>query len=201
MQMQLTDIKLEGWCSPEKEKWLTDWIEARRPKLIVEIGVYGGASLIPMAVAAASYPSRVYGIDPWEIAACLEGMVDRTSVEWWTHPNQIPLSKLENDCRKAVRDLNLTNVQFLKGHSDLFADAFDDNSIDLLSIDGNHGPQALIDGQNYLRKVKRGGLIACDDEDWTEGGVKTVRLLVKWLLKNGCKSRGTITDCAMIQKL
>jgi predicted O-methyltransferase YrrM len=204
--MELPGVELLGWCSPEKEEWLTKWIRVHEPKLIVEIGVYAGASLIPMAFESKAY-SRCVGIDPWELEACLEGMLDPVSRHWWTSDftvrasseNQWP--EAEAVCRNAIEKLGLTNIELWKGTSDFFKDSFEDESIDLLSIDGNHGPQALIDGKNYLRKVKPGGLIACDDATWNEDKVMHVKAMIDWLLANGCNHLGTVGDCAMLSRL
>jgi hypothetical protein len=110
------------------------------------------------------------------------------------------LTLVEDRCRQAITQLGLTNVELWKGTSDHYRNSFQENEIDVLSIDGNHGPQALVDGKNYLRKVKVGGLIACDDVWWTEGKVFTVKAMVNWLCENGCRSLGVIEGCEMLEK-
>ncbi|MBI2809024.1 MAG: hypothetical protein HYX68_28910 [Planctomycetes bacterium] len=42
---------LEGWCTPEKAQMLAALIIDALPALCVEIGVHGGKSLIPQAMA------------------------------------------------------------------------------------------------------------------------------------------------------
>src|SRR5271155_2865720 len=43
--------QLEGWCSDLKATTLVDLVLKVRPQVIVEIGVWGGKSLVPMACA------------------------------------------------------------------------------------------------------------------------------------------------------
>lgn len=196
--MTLSDVQLIGWCPPPKRDFLVDWITQRKSVVIVEIGVYGGASLIPMAWACREWHSKCVGIDPWDPKACLEGMKSSANRDWWRRLSHLGL--VEERCREAIGQLGLTNIELWKGTSDQYRNSFRDSEIDVLSIDGNHGAQALVDGKNYLGKVKIGGLIACDDVWWTEGKVFTVRVLVDWLIENGCKTLGVIEGCEMLEK-
>ena len=43
--------ELEGWCTDNKASILIDLILESKPTIIVEIGVFGGKSLVPMAFA------------------------------------------------------------------------------------------------------------------------------------------------------
>ena len=43
--------ELEGWCTRHKASVMMDLIFWTKPKVVVEIGVWGGKSLIPMAFA------------------------------------------------------------------------------------------------------------------------------------------------------
>src|SRR5579863_4686167 len=57
---------IDGWCTPAKAQWLARFIVDRRASHILEIGVFGGKSLIPMALAAQSVSeSQVVGVEPW----------------------------------------------------------------------------------------------------------------------------------------
>jgi len=75
--------QLEGWCSYQKAAILIDFILKIKPQVILEIGVFGGKSLVPMAIAVKENGSgKVYGIDPWDCGASVEGM-DKPNKEWW----------------------------------------------------------------------------------------------------------------------
>ena len=59
--------QLEGWCSEDKAGILIDLIVKYKPQVIVEVGVWGGKSLVPMANALrANGSGKIYGIDPWD---------------------------------------------------------------------------------------------------------------------------------------
>ena len=69
--------QLEGWCSEQKAFILIDLIQKIRPKKIVEIGVWGGMSFVPMACALrANGSGKIFGIDPWESSASLEHVMN-----------------------------------------------------------------------------------------------------------------------------
>jgi hypothetical protein len=125
-------------------------------------------------------------------------MVEDKNKRWWTEYSQ--LNAAYALCAKAVTGLGLKNTELWRGTSDQYKDSFRDDEIGLLSIDGNHGPQAVLDAKNYLRKVQRGGLIACDDTEWTEGGVYYVRQAIDWLRDNGCTFLDIVDGCTMLQK-
>lgn len=196
--MNVNGIELLGWCPENKAEYLKSWIREHKPMAIVEIGVYGGASLIPMALEGFNYGAKVVGIDPWDSKVCLQGMKSRENRDWWRNHSELDL--VQSSCRDALQKLGLNNVELWVGTSDFYKNSFQDNEIGLLSIDGNHGQQALIDGKNYIRKVKVGGLIACDDEWWKEGEVATVQALIDWLKANNCTYLESIDGCAMLRK-
>jgi predicted O-methyltransferase YrrM len=77
-----------GWCKPEKADILIDLVAELKPVLAVEIGVYGGASLIPIALAMRDYEcGRVIGIDPWRTEDCLKNMTRPENRKWWSSLN------------------------------------------------------------------------------------------------------------------
>lgn len=190
--------EIHGWCSEAKRNYLQGWIDDLEPAAIVEIGVYGGASLIPMAHTAMKYGGKVVGIDPWSVEAALEGMVEEKNKEWWEKHSH--LSPIKRSCEEVIQKLGLKNVELWVGTSDFYVNSFRDDEIGVLSIDGNHGPQAVKDAQNYYKKVKSGGLIAMDDTEWAEGGVFYVRHAIDWLTEQGCQKLTVIDGCTMLQK-
>lgn len=189
---------LPGWCSAAKANFLTDWVRTHQPMVIVEIGIYGGRSLLPMAVVGQTYGAKVVGIDVWEVGPCLEGMVDLPNIDWWRSHSQLGL--VHAACKGAINALGLTNVELWVGTSDTYAKSFNEKEIGVLSIDGNHGPQAVTDAINYYRFVAAGGLIAMDDTDWSEGGVFYVRQAIEWLREQGCERLAVVDGCTMLQR-
>lgn len=163
---RITDIvpQLEGWCSVEKALALAACICETRPKTCVEIGVFGGRSLLPQAAACRHVgDGHVYGIDPWSASHALEGRQARTCIEFWS---QVDYEQIYRGCVQAVVEAQLGPFctlirQSAANCSHLFP------TIDLLHIDGNHDSSASVrDVQLYLPKVPVGGHIWFDDADW-----------------------------------
>ncbi len=194
-QINIID-NLPGWCSPEKRDWLC--AQPRPINLIVEIGVFGGKSLLPMAL---TYPeAKVYGIDPWLAEASIEGMLNQESITYWQ--NEEMYSSVMTACKLGIAQLHINNIELIRDKSENVYTRFKPNSIDILSIDGCHSAvPAMRDAVNYLPLVKVGGIIACDDMHWTENSIYTVKPMVLWLLENGCEWIEEITGCAMLRKI
>src|ERR1700722_18034413 len=80
--------QLIGWCSEQKAGILIDLILRSRPETIVEIGVWGGMSLVPMAHALKmNGKGKIYGIDPWSNVASLEEMANDANKAYWGEVN------------------------------------------------------------------------------------------------------------------
>ena len=59
----------DGWCKLEKANALAAAIVSIQPNLIVEVGVWAGRSLIPMALSLKYLgKGKILGIDPWRAA-------------------------------------------------------------------------------------------------------------------------------------
>lgn len=70
-------------------------------------------------------------------------------------------STIYEKTRKRLKD---HPVEFIRKFSDDAYSMFDDNSIDLIFVDGNHSYEyVLSDIRNYTPKVKGGGIICGDD--------------------------------------
>lgn len=152
--------KLEGWCPPEKVAELMRLVDAYKPAVLCEIGVYGGRSLLPMALACRG-TGQIYGVEPWSVAAALEGGVLPKDAEWWIERSDI--YRVKRQFLEAVASLGLADtVRILEGPSHLVHPAIPE--IDLLHIDGNHSPEvSLRDAEIYLAKTRPGGWVVMDD--------------------------------------
>ncbi|QZA58136.1 class I SAM-dependent methyltransferase [Candidatus Rhabdochlamydia porcellionis] len=158
-----------GWCSKTKAKRMMDLIYRVRPELCVEIGVFGGSSIYP-TVSALKFLNhgKVIAIDPWNVFNCLEGYKpDSPKHQFWGRINQESvylgfMQMLKNFALDSY--CTVMRMPSLDGVHN-----FDDESIDILHIDGNHSENiALKDVQIYLPKVKKGGYIWFDDTDYPE---------------------------------
>ena len=158
--------KLEGWCSPKKAAHLVRFVTEANSQLCVEIGVFGGASLIPQALALqAKGGGRIVGIEPFSVAEAMLSTPNGPHLDWW---QKIDFAKIKAGFNAAVNKLGLqSHVDLYECTSTEAVSRFADESIDVLHIDGNHSQQqALRDVREYLPKLKRGGILFIDDISW-----------------------------------
>ncbi len=170
--------QLEGWCSKNKASVLIDLIFMLKPQTIVEIGVWGGKSLIPMAYALkANQRGKAFGIDPWDSAESAEGM-DSVNYDWWS----------SIDHERILRGLQIKIIEFALEEQIILLKTTSERApfipdIDMLHIDGNHSEKASwIDVNKWVPLVRKGGLIIFDDITW---GTNTKA--VRWLDDNCIK--------------
>lgn len=170
--------QLEGWCTKNKASVLIDFIFMMNPHTIVEIGVWGGKSLIPMACALkVSGQGKIYGIDPWENSASTEGM-DGINYDWWS---KVDHEMILRGLQIKIADFQLTEqIELIRTTSE---EADPISNIDILHIDGNHSAKACnLDIQKWVPLVRKGGLIILDDVNWVNE--TTNEYAVKWLDSN-----------------
>ena len=153
---------LEGWCTQKKASVLIDLVLMVKPEIVVEIGVFGGKSLVPMAFAVKENGSGiVYGIDPWEKERSMEGW-DDANKDWWGSVDHDAIMTGLQD--KIVQFSLQDHIQLLRSTSE---QALPIPNIDILHIDGNHSEEtSVFDVTKWVPLVKRGGFIVFDDEDW-----------------------------------
>lgn len=206
MQELLEQIKtllptIQGWCSFEKAKALVEHIIEMKANLVVELGVFGGSSCIPAAMAL-KHTGRgiIYGVDPWSKDAALEDMISDANKEWWS---KVDLEDILSSCQAKITEAGVEDHCYLiRAKAEDAVTEFNDNYIDLLHIDGNHAEAlALRDARLYLPKVRAGGVIFFDDIYWTEddSSVPTTRKAVMYLLEH-CEQIGLVGDCMILRK-
>lgn len=171
----------QGWCSPDKATKLFNLVTNDKLEKLVELGVFGGSSIWPQAAALENLgKGKIYGVDPWSLHECLLNMGDLHRA-WWS---TIDMNAVYDLC---VQNLMAHNVyhrcELLRMSSAAAVPRFDDNSIDLLHIDGNHSEEtSYYDSTAWFPKVKVGGYIVFDDIHWTEGdNFVTTRKAALWL--------------------
>ena len=154
------------WCSLAKAQALAAIVVGLRPRLVVEIGVWWGGSMIPILLAL-KYADcgRAWAIDPWHAPSSAEGQVG-PNAEWWSKVNHEAAYKIFCD-RLAKHGVgHLCHVIRTRSR-----DVDPPNPIDLLHVDGNHGEEAIRDVEAFGRNVRVGGILVCDDVGWTGGHV------------------------------
>lgn len=198
-QKLLEDIErtlptLEGWCTIEKAKTIASLVMALDAKLYVEIGIFGGKSLIPAAMAMKYKRSGyAHGIDPWKKEFCLEGTNQKENNEWWL---KVDLEKIYEGFVRSVKNLELEKFCFWRrDQSESSCYLYSEEVIDILHIDGNHSSEkSMQDVSIWFPKVKKGGFIIFDDIDWpsTENAIL--------FLKDRCKVVKQETGWIIFQK-
>lgn len=182
-QSLLAMAGLDGWGSNYKATVLIDLILMMRPEVVVEIGVFGGKSLFPMAYAVkANGNGKVYGIDPWDANESVIGM-DQVNHNWWiTVDHQAIYTRLVEKIHQFELQSYLELIRTTSANAPLIS------NIGLLHIDGNHSEE--VSYQDLLRwvpMVKKGGVILLDDLGWTYHGIPTLTKAKEWLDENCIK--------------
>jgi predicted O-methyltransferase YrrM len=185
---------LHGWCTIEKASAMAELVLTEKPALCVEIGVFGGRSLIAQALALCHNDSGViYGIDPWDTASTIEGEHAPKSSAWWSNVN---MPMIHAHCMKAIGDFGVWKpTRIIAARAERVAGVFTDQSIDILHIDGNHSELASVrDLDTYWPKVRPAGWIWFDDTDW-----RTTAKAVHWLNENA-ETIKDVKTCRLYRK-
>jgi predicted O-methyltransferase YrrM len=158
---------MHGWCSKEKAMRMIDLVLEVKPELCVDIGVFGGRSLMPVASALKFLDhGMVVGIDPWnkeEAVRFCDPEKEQSHIQWWSRIN---FDQLYNGYIGMLSQYQLEDhVVTLRATSELASYAI--GEIDIVHIDGNHSETlSNLDVQLYLPKVKQGGYIWFNDCLW-----------------------------------
>lgn len=188
---------IEGWCSEEKALAMFDLIVKEDPKVCVEIGVWGGSSIFPTALALKLLKNRgiVFAIDPWKTEECIKNYIEGDpNYEWWSKVN---IYKVYKSYVKMLQKFDIVSQCIT--YKETSANAFEKipYEIDVLHIDGNHSEEAsFFDIITYYPKVKSGGYIWFDDKNWA-----TTKKAIDYLYEN-CIYIKTVDNgnCVLFQK-
>jgi hypothetical protein len=183
---------ITGWCDNEKADKIMDVIFESKPNICVEIGAFAGSTTYPIARALQFLQHGiVFAIDAWDNRACVEGLDPNDSnIASW---NAIDLNTIKEQFFSLIIRQKLTNVCFpVCLRSDIASDLFEDETIDMLYIDGNFSRQgSMLDVLSFLPKVKRGGYLWINDAE-SFGKIKAVAHLMKnctWLKEKSIGKR------------
>ena len=181
----------EGWCSTEKAHAMAELILDVKPKVSVELGVFGGRSLVAQAVALryAEIPySAVWGIDPWTVDAATDGEVGDANRDWW---QRIDIEGIRDQCLRGITLRRLWPwIRIIVGKSQDCYKLF--GGVDVLHIDGNHSEEVSTkDVANWLPTVRQGGYVWFDDANWatTSNAVQ--------MLEDQCEMVKEVSGCRL----
>jgi methyltransferase family protein len=158
-----------GGASPLKALVLADLIITQRLQCVVEIGVYRGRLLLPLALTAKSQGAgEVIGIDPYSAQAAEQHDEHASPLDLKAWPHAIDWDGLYAQINRAIADNGAERwCRVMRTCSEDSAHQFPTGTIDLLHIDGNHDQASVIrDVELYVPKVKVGGYVVLDDTSW-----------------------------------
>lgn len=157
---------LGGWTSVPKAQTFAAVVLGLRPEVSVEIGVWFGRSSLSMALAHKEIGRGVvHAIDAWSPHASIEGQGEADVKHWAATNHEIAY----NSFMQNIQRLELQNI--IKIHRAKSQDTEPPKNIGFLVIDGNHGDTAISDVKRYAPNVRTGGLVYCDDLNWSTGSV------------------------------
>ena len=162
-----------GWCFDEKRKLIHNLVKTTHSKVCVEIGVYKGSSLFAFAEILETIGGKITGIDPWSFEMSKNDIetADKIYEDYFYNQllkGQETFDIIYNGVSDIVsnNDMSKTITLLRKPSEDAFIE-FENESIDIIHIDGNHNEMNVSrDILLYLPLVKKGGYIVMDDSDW-----------------------------------
>lgn len=158
-----------GGSSPLKVLLLAQLIVAEDLSRIVEIGVYRGRLMLPLArVLWWLGRGEMVGIDPYSAEAAVQRDVEREGIDLVAWPSTIDWDGLHREVEEAIARLELgERARLVRKRSEEAAEEFAAQPIDMLHVDGNHDEVAVRrDLELYLPHVRPGGLLVMDDIAW-----------------------------------
>ncbi len=186
---------LPGWCTPAKGRRLADLVIEARAQLCVELGVFGGRSLVAMALGLAHQGSgRVDGIDPYTVQAALEGSNAPANDEWWS---TLDYGQILAAAHKGISDSALmAHARIVIARSQDVVGSYTPGSIDVLHQDSNHSEEvSTAEVRAWLPLVRSGGFWVIDDIDWP-----TTEQAQRLLAASGCERVETHGSWAIYRK-
>ena len=154
-----------GGPQTNKQQIIAQLIVDNDLRTMVEIGVWRGRTLIPMAIATGLIGGRTFGIDPYTAKNMAEEELSPQIYE--TLNEAIPKIDFDGVYQELQSHLSeFPNCTLIRKPAIEAADEIP-SVIDGIHIDGNHD-QAFVESdiKTYLPKVKPMGLIIMDDIDF-----------------------------------
>ncbi len=161
---------LPGWCTPHKAKRIMRVaieVAALGGNVAVELGVYGGRSLVAIAMGLKlAGRGSIDGIDSWSREDCLEGGQSETDKKLWgqdTDYEALVLHTKDGVLRFGVEDI----VRIVRKRTTDALGDYADGTIDLLHLDSNHSElTSCRDITTWLPKMAPKSVFIADDTNW-----------------------------------
>jgi predicted O-methyltransferase YrrM len=161
---------IEGWCTERKAVWLAGLITANRCIRVLAIGIFGGKSLIPMALAVREQApdGKVYGVEAWSNEVAIATATNADNDAWWRNVEMDAIKAgfwrnvLDNELAGFVNVLEMSSDEAFKCIAAIGLEDFD-----LIHIDGAHSEvQALRDVKTWTPLLRPGGILVMDEISW-----------------------------------
>lgn len=138
----------------------------KNPKVYVEIGMAMGFHI--ETILKEFDDVKCYAIDPYVPYDPTDSFNDIGKIE----PSLSTQENFDLFCKSVINRLSVyKNFEHIRQSSDVAHSKFEDSSIDLIFIDGDHTYDAVKKDCNFWwNKLKSGGIMCWDDYHWT--GVK-----------------------------
>ena len=167
--VRLTAI-LPGWCTLQKAVDLAELVVAAKAQTVIEVGLFGGRSFFPMALALRDLGSgRAFGVEAYCNAVAVESPTSPENDEWWT---QVDMPAIKRAFLAYLVEAGLEDyAALIELPSDEAFSAFSmprfKGRVDLIHIDGSHAAdQAKRDIQNWSGLLRDSGILVVDDIGW-----------------------------------
>jgi len=178
-QIALTQA-LPGWCTLLKAERLAAMVVDLQPEISVEVGIFGGRSFMPIALAHKFIGKGVaIGVDPWSAESASEGYTGEHK-DWWGSQDMAGIRSVFLKAVSTMKVRKFTRIIQMRSH-----DFEPPSGIGLLHLDGQHTEQAVREVQKFSPRMLIGGLIVLDDIHWSNDGRSDVSAAAQWLLQNG----------------
>jgi Methyltransferase domain len=168
---------LPGWCTYDKAKRIMRVAAQSGADRCVELGVYGGRSLVAIALGLKSTGKGIVdGIDSWDPKDCLEG--DQTDVDRKLWGQDTDYEDLYRRATAALKDWDVeAHARIVRARGSDAVSAYADGSLSLIHVDGNHSELVSCrDLHDWLPKMAARSTWIADDTNWASMQ-KAVRLL------------------------
>lgn len=171
---------MDGWCDLTKSCALAGLVLAMKPKVVLELGVWAGASLLPMAWAAQTYGGKVIGVDAWSAKESTKDEYE-ANAKWWGNQEMHDII-YRRACEFVSRfKLQDTVTLIKKATNDV-----EPMACGVFHLDANHCDQTVTDAERFGPKVEMGGIVVADDISWVGGSPLRA---IDWLEEMGFVER------------
>ena len=158
-----------GGSGSAKALVLADLIAVHGVRDTIDIGVYRGRSLLPVATMLRIVDAGVAtGIDPWAVEEALQEDTHAVGPEVNEWVRSHPWEETYRSVVDRVEQYGLSDhCRILRMTSEEAAPQIPDASVGLVHVDGNHDRAAVErDIELYLPKLTPGGFLVLDDASW-----------------------------------